>query len=119
MPEDEREAFKERLASLRDAAPLAALAQPIQVTGAGASFPNPIYQRWGEGAKAAGIELNYQSVGSGAGASRTSKSSGVGSPCGRRRSRICRLVSAMAALPFLAGRSMARARTGCDSPWAR
>jgi len=58
------------LASLA-AAPFAgaasALAQATQVTGAGASFPNPVYQRWGEGAKAAGIELNYQSVGSGAG----------------------------------------------------
>jgi phosphate transport system substrate-binding protein len=39
-----------------------------QITGAGASFPNPIYQKWGEAAKAAiGIQLNYQSVGSGAG----------------------------------------------------
>ncbi|MFH5925958.1 phosphate ABC transporter substrate-binding protein PstS [Roseomonas xinghualingensis] len=52
------------------ALPLAAvpaMAQPVQITGAGASFPNPVYQRWGEGAKAIGIELNYQSVGSGAG----------------------------------------------------
>ncbi|WP_408906319.1 phosphate ABC transporter substrate-binding protein PstS [Muricoccus nepalensis] len=50
------------------AAPLRpAAAQTMRVTGAGASFPNPVYQRWGEGAKAAGIELNYQSVGSGAG----------------------------------------------------
>ncbi len=47
-------------------APWAAQAQPI--TGAGASFPNPIYQKWGEAAqKATGIQLNYQSVGSGAG----------------------------------------------------
>lgn len=39
-----------------------------QITGAGASFPNPIYQKWAEGARAAtGIQLNYQSVGSGAG----------------------------------------------------
>lgn len=39
-----------------------------QITGAGASFPNPIYQKWGEAAqKAIGIQLNYQSVGSGAG----------------------------------------------------
>jgi phosphate transport system substrate-binding protein len=43
------------------------LAQPAQITGAGASFPNPVYQRWGEGAKAAGLQFNYQSVGSGAG----------------------------------------------------
>ena len=49
------------------AAAPAALAQTIQITGAGASFPNPVYQRWGEGAKAAGLQLNYQSVGSGAG----------------------------------------------------
>ncbi|WP_159349824.1 phosphate ABC transporter substrate-binding protein PstS [Roseomonas harenae] len=44
-----------------------ALSQPATITGAGASFPNPVYQRWGEGAKAAGLQLNYQSVGSGAG----------------------------------------------------
>ncbi|MBI0536434.1 phosphate ABC transporter substrate-binding protein PstS [Roseomonas sp. KE2513] len=56
------------LATLAAGRFLPALAQaPAQVTGAGASFPNPVYQRWGEGAKAAGIELNYQSVGSGAG----------------------------------------------------
>jgi len=43
-----------------------AAAQPI--TGAGASFPNPVYQKWGEAAqKAIGVQLNYQSVGSGAG----------------------------------------------------
>jgi len=39
-----------------------------QITGAGATFPNPVYQKWGEAAqKAIGIQLNYQSVGSGAG----------------------------------------------------
>lgn len=39
-----------------------------QITGAGATFPNPIYQKWGEAAqKAIGVQLNYQSVGSGAG----------------------------------------------------
>ncbi|MFC7736233.1 phosphate ABC transporter substrate-binding protein PstS [Roseomonas sp. GCM10028921] len=48
-------------------APTLALAQTATITGAGASFPNPVYQRWGEGAKAAGLQLNYQSVGSGAG----------------------------------------------------
>ncbi|MCQ4162433.1 phosphate ABC transporter substrate-binding protein PstS [Roseomonas sp. GC11] len=43
-------------------------AQQATITGAGASFPNPLYQKWGEAAKAAtGIQLNYQSVGSGAG----------------------------------------------------
>ena len=43
-----------------------AAAQPI--TGAGASFPNPVYQKWGEEAqKAIGVRLNYQSIGSGGG----------------------------------------------------
>ncbi|UPG72548.1 phosphate ABC transporter substrate-binding protein PstS [Roseomonas gilardii subsp. gilardii] len=55
------------LALLSAAVPHGALAQTIEITGAGASFPNPVYQRWGEGAKAIGIQLNYQSVGSGAG----------------------------------------------------
>lgn len=49
--------------------PFAARAQQMaQITGAGASFPNPIYQKWAEGARSAvNIQLNYQSVGSGAG----------------------------------------------------
>ena len=39
-----------------------------QITGAGATFPNPLYQKWGEAAKTpTGLQLNYQSVGSGAG----------------------------------------------------
>jgi phosphate transport system substrate-binding protein len=46
----------------------AASAQNTNITGAGASFPAPLYQKWGEAAKAAtGIQLNYQSIGSGAG----------------------------------------------------
>lgn len=46
----------------------AGAASAQQITGAGASFPNPLYQKWAEAAKAAiGIQLNYQSVGSGAG----------------------------------------------------
>jgi len=39
-----------------------------QITGAGATFPNPLYQKWAEAAKGpTGLALNYQSVGSGAG----------------------------------------------------
>lgn len=39
-----------------------------QITGAGATFPAPLYFKWAEAAKAAtGLEVNYQSVGSGAG----------------------------------------------------
>lgn len=38
------------------------------VTGAGASFPAPLYQRWAsEYKKTSGVSVNYQSVGSGAG----------------------------------------------------
>lgn len=55
-------------AALAGAVLLASSASAQQITGAGASFPNPIYQKWGEAAqKANGIQLNYQSVGSGAG----------------------------------------------------
>ncbi|MCW3476106.1 phosphate ABC transporter substrate-binding protein PstS [Limobrevibacterium gyesilva] len=54
------------LAGLTAAAPVAVRAQ--QVTGAGATFPAPVYAKWGEAAKAAiGIELNYQAIGSGGG----------------------------------------------------
>jgi phosphate transport system substrate-binding protein len=43
-----------------------ALAQ--QVTGAGATFPAPLYAKWADAYnKATGVRLNYQSVGSGAG----------------------------------------------------
>ncbi|MGE5160823.1 MAG: phosphate ABC transporter substrate-binding protein PstS [Betaproteobacteria bacterium] len=43
-----------------------ALAQ--QVTGAGASFPAPLYAKWADAYnKATGVRVNYQSVGSGAG----------------------------------------------------
>src|ERR1700733_585036 len=43
-------------------------AQAVDITGAGATFPNPVYQKWAEAYKAkAGTALNYQSIGSGAG----------------------------------------------------
>jgi phosphate transport system substrate-binding protein len=46
----------------------AASAQAQQITGAGATFPAPVYTKWGEAAKAAiGVELNYQAIGSGGG----------------------------------------------------
>jgi phosphate transport system substrate-binding protein len=45
-----------------------AAAHAQQITGAGATFPAPVYTKWGEAAKAAiGIELNYQAIGSGGG----------------------------------------------------
>jgi phosphate transport system substrate-binding protein len=47
---------------------LTATAQAQQITGAGGTFPAPVYAKWGEAAKAAtGLELNYQAIGSGGG----------------------------------------------------
>ena len=46
----------------------AVTAQAADITGAGATFPYPIYAKWAEMyKKTTGIGLNYQSVGSGAG----------------------------------------------------
>jgi phosphate transport system substrate-binding protein len=45
-----------------------ALAQSRTVTGAGATFPRPVYERWARAARdALGFEVNYQSIGSGGG----------------------------------------------------
>ena len=42
--------------------------QAQDVTGAGATFPAPIYAKWAaDYYKATGAKINYQSVGSGAG----------------------------------------------------
>ncbi|NNG23414.1 phosphate ABC transporter substrate-binding protein PstS [Telluria aromaticivorans] len=50
------------------ASSFAAAAQAANITGAGATFPYPIYAKWAEMYKAtSGNGLNYQSVGSGAG----------------------------------------------------
>jgi phosphate transport system substrate-binding protein len=46
----------------------AAAASAQEVTGAGASFPAPLYAKWAaDYNKATGVKINYQSVGSGAG----------------------------------------------------
>lgn len=56
-------------ASVAAAMAVAALsAQAEDVTGAGATFPAPIYAKWADAYnKATGVRVNYQSVGSGAG----------------------------------------------------
>jgi phosphate transport system substrate-binding protein len=48
---------------------MAATAGAQNLTGAGATFPNPIYSRWFSeyAAQHHGVQINYQSVGSGAG----------------------------------------------------
>ncbi len=55
------------LAAVLTAGTMTATAQHL--TGAGATFPNPIYSRWFSEYSAAhpGVQINYQSVGSGAG----------------------------------------------------
>ena len=47
---------------------LALCAQAVDITGAGATFPYPLYAKWAETYKAkTGVGLNYQSIGSGGG----------------------------------------------------
>ena len=46
----------------------AGLAGAVDITGAGATFPYPIYAKWAEAYKQkTGIGMNYQSIGSGGG----------------------------------------------------
>jgi phosphate transport system substrate-binding protein len=50
------------------AAAVAVNASAVDITGAGATFPYPIYAKWAEAYKAkTGVGLNYQSIGSGGG----------------------------------------------------
>ncbi|MFT3816304.1 MAG: phosphate ABC transporter substrate-binding protein PstS [Rubrivivax sp.] len=61
-----RNSFSTLAAAALALATSAALAQ--DVTGAGASFPAPVYAKWADAYhKATGARINYQSVGSGAG----------------------------------------------------
>ena len=47
---------------------IAATAAAADITGAGATFPYPLYAKWAEAYKSeTGIGLNYQSIGSGGG----------------------------------------------------
>jgi len=47
---------------------IAAVAGAADITGAGATFPYPLYSKWAEAYKAkTGVGLNYQSIGSGGG----------------------------------------------------
>src|SRR5512136_826787 len=46
----------------------ASAAMAANITGAGATFPYPLYSKWAEAYKAkTGIGMNYQSIGSGGG----------------------------------------------------
>jgi phosphate transport system substrate-binding protein len=60
--------FAVALVATAAAASFAAQAQAADITGAGATFPQPIYNKWGEAYKAATKNnLNYQGIGSGGG----------------------------------------------------
>ena len=61
--------MKLKLAALAVLATLTVGARAQNLTGAGATFPNPIYSRWFSEYSGAhpGVKINYQSVGSGAG----------------------------------------------------
>jgi phosphate transport system substrate-binding protein len=57
-----------KLLALLAALSFAVTAQATEITGAGATFPYPIYAKWAEDyQKATGIKLNYQSIGSSGG----------------------------------------------------
>src|SRR6202790_5750664 len=57
-----------RLAVVAAAAALSFAAAAADISGAGATFPFPIYAKWADAyKKATGNGLNYQSIGSGAG----------------------------------------------------
>jgi phosphate ABC transporter phosphate-binding protein len=57
-----------RLGTLCAAAMLSGTAFAVDITGAGATFPYPIYAKWADAyKKATGTGMNYQSIGSGGG----------------------------------------------------
>jgi phosphate transport system substrate-binding protein len=57
-----------KVAALAAAAAFSASAVAADITGAGATFPYPIYAKWADAyKKATGVGLNYQSIGSGGG----------------------------------------------------
>ena len=57
-----------RLIAVAAATLISTAAMAVEVTGAGATFPQPIYMKWAEGyKKATNNVINYQGIGSGAG----------------------------------------------------
>src|SRR5260370_37258720 len=60
--------YKKLLTSAAAALAFAGPALALDITGAGATFPYPIYPKWADAyRKETGIGMNYQSIGSGAG----------------------------------------------------
>src|ERR1700761_8116164 len=60
--------FTKRFGVLLAGISLAASAMAADISGAGATFPYPIYAKWADAyKKSTGVGLNYQSIGSGGG----------------------------------------------------
>src|SRR5262245_37978966 len=60
--------LKKALVAAATAALLWSTAEAAEISGAGATFPYPIYAKWAEAYKAkTGVGMNYQSIGSGGG----------------------------------------------------
>ncbi len=60
--------FRSLLIGLAAAAAFGVTAQAAEISGAGATFPYPIYAKWAAAyAQKTGIRMNYQSIGSGGG----------------------------------------------------
>ncbi|MGL4233861.1 MAG: phosphate ABC transporter substrate-binding protein PstS [Casimicrobium sp.] len=60
--------FKKTITTLLATLAIASAASAQTITGAGATFPFPIYSKWAEEyKKATGVSMNYQSIGSGGG----------------------------------------------------
>jgi len=61
-------ALRIALLGVTAAATLSMAAQAAEISGAGATFPYPIYAKWAEAyAAKTGLKMNYQSIGSGGG----------------------------------------------------
>jgi phosphate transport system substrate-binding protein len=60
--------FRTAFLGIAAAAAIALSAQAAEISGAGATFPYPIYAKWAEAyAAKTGLKMNYQSIGSGGG----------------------------------------------------
>lgn len=61
-------AFRTAVIGIVAAAVIAVAAHAVEISGAGATFPYPIYAKWAEAyAAKTGLKMNYQSIGSGGG----------------------------------------------------
>src|SRR6266481_4481686 len=68
MTEQTVNAFRTAFLGVAAAAAVAFVVQAAEISGAGATFPYPIYAKWAEAYSAkTGLKMNYQSIGSGGG----------------------------------------------------